>query len=132
MGRAVVHFEIGCQNSAKTQEFYEKLFDWKIEAMGPAAMIAAESGGIGGHITALGHEPNHYTMFYVDVDDLAAYLEKAKALGGKPLVPPVEISTVLLRGCRIPKATQWDCERRRSSVALAHSLHLTEEESADV
>jgi Zn-dependent M28 family amino/carboxypeptidase/predicted enzyme related to lactoylglutathione lyase len=93
MGRAVVHFEIGCQNSAKTQEFYEKLFDWKIESMGPAAMIAAESGGIGGHITALGHEPNHYTMFYVDVDDVAAYLEKAKALGGKTFVPPVEIPT---------------------------------------
>jgi len=93
MGRAVVHFEIGCQNSAKTQEFYEKLFDWKIETMGPAAMIAAESGGIGGHITALGHEPNHYTMFYVDVDDVVAYLERAKALGGKTLVPPVEIPT---------------------------------------
>src|SRR2546429_347748 len=91
MGRAVVHFEIGCQNSGKTQEFYEKLFDWKIEAMGPAAMIAAEPGGIAGHITALGHEPNHHTMFYVDVDDVAADLEKAKPLGGKTLVPPVEI-----------------------------------------
>jgi predicted enzyme related to lactoylglutathione lyase len=42
MGRAVVHFEIGCRDSKKTQEFYKKLFDWKIEAMGPAAMIAAE------------------------------------------------------------------------------------------
>jgi predicted enzyme related to lactoylglutathione lyase len=29
----------------------------------------------------------------VDVDDVAAYLEKAKALGGKTLVPPVEIPT---------------------------------------
>src|ERR1700731_3909192 len=52
MGRPVVHFEIGCKDSAKTQEFYKKLFDWKIEAMGPAAMIAAEAGGITGHITA--------------------------------------------------------------------------------
>src|SRR5437867_8725651 len=60
----------------RSQEFYEKLFDWKIETMGPAAMIAAESGGIGGHITALGHEPNHYTMFYVDVDDVVAYLDR--------------------------------------------------------
>jgi predicted enzyme related to lactoylglutathione lyase len=93
MARPVVHFEIGCKDSAKTQEFYSKLFDWKIEAMGPAAMIAAETGGIGGHITALGHEPNHYTIFYVEVDDVAAYLEKAKALGGKTVVPPVEIPT---------------------------------------
>jgi predicted enzyme related to lactoylglutathione lyase len=93
MGRSVVHFEIGCKDSAKTQEFYKKLFDWKIEAMGPAAMIAAETGGIGGHITSLGHEPHHYTIFYVDVDDVAASLAKAQALGAKTLVPPVEIPT---------------------------------------
>jgi predicted enzyme related to lactoylglutathione lyase len=93
MGRPVVHFEIGCKDIPKTQEFYKKLFDWKIEALGPAAMIAAEAGGIAGHITALGHEPHHYTTFYVDVDDVAAYLEKAKSLGGQMLVPPVEIPT---------------------------------------
>jgi len=29
----------------------------------------------------------------VDVEDVAAYLEKAKALGAKTLVPPVEIPT---------------------------------------
>ena len=74
MGRAVVHFEIGCRDSAKTQEFYSKLFDWKITPMGPAAMIGAEGSGIAGHITALGHEPHHYTIFYVDVDDVAACL----------------------------------------------------------
>jgi len=93
MPHPVVHFEIGCRDSAKTQEFYKKLFDWKIEAMGPAAMIAAEAGGITGHITALGHEPQHYTIFYVGVDDVAAYLDKAKALGAKTLVGPIDIPT---------------------------------------
>jgi len=93
MGRPVVHFEIGCRDSAKTQEFYRQLFDWKIEAFGPAAMIAPENGGVGGHITALGHEPFHYTIFYVDVEDVAAALKKAESLGGKTLVPPVSIPT---------------------------------------
>ena len=93
MGRAVVHFEIGCKDSPKTQEFYRKMFDWKIEAMGPAAMIAGEAGGITGHITALGHEPQHYTIFYVDVDDVAASLHQAESLGGKTLVPPIDIPT---------------------------------------
>ena len=32
----VVHFEIGCKDSAKTQDFYTKLFDWKITQAGPA------------------------------------------------------------------------------------------------
>jgi uncharacterized protein len=93
MTHPVVHFEIGCRDSAKTQEFYKQLFDWKISVLGPAAMIAAESGGIAGHITALGHEPQRYTIFYVGVDDVAAYLEKAGRLGAKTLVGPIEIPT---------------------------------------
>ena len=36
------------QGQREAQEFYKKLFDWKIEALGPAAMIAAEAGGITG------------------------------------------------------------------------------------
>lgn len=50
MGKPVVHFEIGCKDSPKTQRFYHDLFDWKFDVHGPAAMIAAEAGGIGGHI----------------------------------------------------------------------------------
>ncbi|HXC47283.1 MAG TPA: hypothetical protein VNU20_03260 [Candidatus Sulfotelmatobacter sp.] len=38
MGRPVVHFEIGCRNLQKTQEFYSQMFDWKPQPMGPAAM----------------------------------------------------------------------------------------------
>jgi predicted enzyme related to lactoylglutathione lyase len=93
MGRPVVHFDIGCRDSEKTQEFYKKMFDWKIEMFGPAAMIAAEGNGIAGHITSLGHEPYHYTIFYVDVEDVAASLKQAEALGGKTLVPAMDIPT---------------------------------------
>jgi uncharacterized protein len=92
MPHPVVHFEIGCKDSEKTQKFYAKLFDWKIAQQGPAAMIDA-GGGPTGHISALGHEPHHYTIFYVEVEDVQAYLDKAKNLGGKTLVPPVDIPT---------------------------------------
>jgi predicted enzyme related to lactoylglutathione lyase len=93
MPHPVVHFEIGCEDPARTRDFYQSLFDWKIEAMGQAAMIAAEAGGITGHINALGHEPHHYTIFYVGVDDVAAALQKASSLGAKTLVPPTDIPT---------------------------------------
>jgi len=93
MGRPVVHFEIGCRDSAKAQEFYRKMFDWTIAPFGPAAMIAPEAGGVGGHISALGHAPYHYTIFYVDVEDVVAALKKAESLGGKTLVAPVDIPT---------------------------------------
>jgi predicted enzyme related to lactoylglutathione lyase len=93
MPHPVVHFEIGCQNLEKTKEFYAKLFDWNITQQGPAAMIAAEKAGITGHITSLGHEPQQFTHFYVQVDDVGAHLAKAESLGGKTLVPPVDIPT---------------------------------------
>jgi len=93
MGNPVVHFEIACRDFAKTQEFYRNLFEWKIDVQGPAAMVAAGPGGIPGHITAFGHEPHHHTIFYVGVDDVAAYLKRAEGLGGKTLVPPVDIPT---------------------------------------
>ena len=49
--------------------------------------------GIGGYISSLGHEPHHYTIFSVDVEDVAASLKKAESLGGKILVQPVDIPT---------------------------------------
>lgn len=92
MGKPVVHFEIGCRDMAKTEHFFGELFGWKITHEGPAANIDTGTGqGIPGHITSLGHEPQHYTMFYVEVDDIQAHLDKATALGGKTLVPPVKI-----------------------------------------
>jgi uncharacterized protein len=93
-GKPVVHFEIGCRDLEKTGKFYRELFDWSLEQQGPAAVISTGSpAGIGGHMTALGHEPFDYTIFYVEVDDIKGYLSKAQALGGKTIVPPVPIPT---------------------------------------
>lgn len=94
MGQPVVHFEIGCRDRAKTERFFSDLFGWQMQQSGPATLIdTASRRGIPGHITSLGHEPQHYTIFYVEVDDVKAYLEKAVALGGKLLVPPIKIPT---------------------------------------
>jgi uncharacterized protein len=93
-GNPVVHFEIGCKDGPKTTEFFAKLFDWEIQPAGPAAMINTRSrDGIQGHFTSLGHEPHQFVTIYVQVDDPAAYLKRAEALGGKTLVPPVQIPT---------------------------------------
>ncbi|MHC5023300.1 MAG: VOC family protein [Planctomycetota bacterium] len=92
MGAPVVHFEIGCRDSERTQAFYSKLFEWKIDAQGPAAMIDTGGGsGIGGHISALGHESNNYVTVYAEVDDLDATLARATELGGETVIPPTEV-----------------------------------------
>jgi len=92
MPNPVVHFEIGCRDSAQAARFYTSLFGWSTSQMGPAVMVdTLASQGIQGHISALGHEPHHYTIFYVSVDDIVAYLAKAESLGAKTLVPKVDI-----------------------------------------
>jgi hypothetical protein len=93
MAHPVVHFEIGCRDRARTAQFFSDLFGWHIQD-GPAGTIdTGGTGGIPGHITSLGHEPQHYTAFYVEVEDVQAYLDKAVALGGKIVVPPIKIPT---------------------------------------
>jgi predicted enzyme related to lactoylglutathione lyase len=94
MSNPVVHFEIGCRDSAGASQFYASMFGWTGTPMGPATLI--ETGlkeGIQGHFTTLGHEPFHYTIFYVQVEDINAYLAKAESLGGKTLVPKIDIPT---------------------------------------
>jgi predicted enzyme related to lactoylglutathione lyase len=94
MAHPVVHFEIGCRDQVKTEHFFGELFGWQMQRSGIASTIDTGSQqGVPGHITSLGHEPQHYTIFYVEVDDVQAYLDKAASLGGKMLVPPVKIPT---------------------------------------
>jgi hypothetical protein len=91
MAHAVVHFEIGCKDKAKTAAFYEGVFGWKVD-LGPAGLIDTGSkSGIQGHMAALGHEPHQFTHFYIETDDVAATLKQVEAAGGKTVVPPVEI-----------------------------------------
>ncbi len=92
MGKPVVFFEIGCDDRAKTSSFYSQLFDWNITDTGMSAEINTGSDmGIAGHFVSLGHDPHQYVTVYVQVEDVAATLAQAVALGGKTIVPPVDI-----------------------------------------
>lgn len=89
MPSPVVHFEIGCRDSARTKAFFAGLFGWSIDAHNQIG--AAAPGGIGGHITSLGHEPHNYVTFYAEVDDVQNSIDLAVSLGGKKVVGPVPI-----------------------------------------
>jgi len=91
MGRPVVYFEIACQDRPKTEAFYAELFDWELRREEMSTGVVPGEGGIGGHIVAYGHEPLRQTIFYVGVEDLRATLDRAESLGGKTLVPPIDI-----------------------------------------
>lgn len=82
----VVHFEIGCRDLAATKDFYHKMFDWPIDEHFQIA-----EAGLPGHLASLGHEPQHYTLFYIHVEDVAAAIAKAESLGGKKIVGPITL-----------------------------------------
>jgi len=89
MSNPVMYFEIGCRSLDKGIDFYKSLFDWHFHGN----HLDTGEGGIGGHVNSLGHEPHNYTIFYVQVDDIPATLEKVAGLGGKPIVGPIEIES---------------------------------------
>lgn len=97
MGNPVVYFEIAGKNGEKLNDFYCSIFGWKTDKnpYGGTYMVDSQSddAGIPGHIFPVTEDTdfdNHVT-FYVEVDDLQAYLDKAESLGAKTLIPPQEI-----------------------------------------
>jgi predicted enzyme related to lactoylglutathione lyase len=97
MGAPVVHFEIISKNADQLQKFFSELFDWKIDTNNPQGygLIDTQAeggipGGIGGPPPGQEDYPGHVT-FYVMVDDPQKYLDRAEKLGGKTLMPPMEV-----------------------------------------
>jgi uncharacterized protein len=91
MAHKVIHFEIQGRDGKKSQEFYSKLFDWKVDANNPMeyGMVSGDAPGIGGGICKAMGPP--LVTFYVSAPDLKAALKKAERLGGKTVLEPQDI-----------------------------------------
>jgi predicted enzyme related to lactoylglutathione lyase len=88
-GNPVIHFEIGCKDLEKTGKFYSDIFGWTRTSIPGGSLVATNNTeGIQGHITSLGHEPHQYITFYIQVEDINAYLSKIEAAGGKKVIGP--------------------------------------------
>ena len=92
MGQPVVHFEIAAKDAKKLQDFYARVFDWDIDANNEWNYGVVTTGGEGGINGGIGQAVNYQgVMFYVQVDDPQAYLDKVTSLGGQTMMPPSEI-----------------------------------------
>ena len=93
MNNPVVHFDIGCRDRNKTNEFFTKLFGWETTDYGPLSkkVDTNSDDGINGYLTALGHEPHNYVMMYIEVEDINQTLKNATELGGQTVIPETEI-----------------------------------------
>ena len=94
MKNPVVWFEVVGKDGDKLRRFYGDLFDWQIQDSGGEqnyGLVAAAEKGIGGGVGASPDGGSGHVTFYVEVDDLSAYLKKAEGLGGSTVMPPTDI-----------------------------------------
>jgi predicted enzyme related to lactoylglutathione lyase len=95
-----VWYELMTTDIEKVVPFYKELLSWEttaaeIEGFGTYTMIQAAGKEIGG-IVPLEPEasiPSHW-LAYVSVPNVDAAVEKAKELGGEPLVPATDIPNI--------------------------------------
>ena len=89
MPNPFVHVELATNDLAKAREFYQNLFDWKLEdtpmADGDSYTligVGENDYGVGGGMmkAPMPGTPSNW-MAYVSVDDVKAATEKAKSLG---------------------------------------------------
>lgn len=114
----VVHFEIHADDLERAKKFYQDVFGWQMQQMGPEfgdyvlvvtgpgpddiakGSVRMEDLGINGGMMkrnapkpAEGMSPMSYVCI-VGVDNIDTYIEKARAAGGKEHMPKTDIPNV--------------------------------------
>jgi predicted enzyme related to lactoylglutathione lyase len=94
VGAPVKWFEIATSGSEEVGAFYSNVFGWKLQPL-EGGYTLVETGGDGGIPGGIGgaEGPNQVT-FYLEVDDLQAYLDRVEQAGGKVVVPVTELPMV--------------------------------------
>lgn len=91
--RNISHVEIPSRDFEESAAFYRGLFGWKMTPIPEAHYTVWESGeGARGGFSPLGdHVKPGDVLIYVDSDDIAADLNKARALGAEIIQERTEI-----------------------------------------
>ncbi len=96
MGNPFVHMELSTGDVGAAKKFYKKLFDWKLDTLGPEmgnyTLINTGSKTSGGGIAAkmMPEQPTAW-LVYAEVKSVKKTMAKAEKAGGKPVLPYQEI-----------------------------------------
>src|SRR5262245_33144345 len=94
MGDPVVQWQILTKDPETAERFYTSLFDWKVNADNPLRyrrLQTNHSRGIDGGIWAAPEAGHSMVQLFVEVNDVAGYIEKAVQLGARVLISPQKL-----------------------------------------
>ena len=100
MAHPIAYFEIvGGDDPAVQQRFYTELFGWQVDPVESTgdAYARVTGAGVAGGIGAFQGGPSYVTV-YVQADDPAAALERARALGAEVVMEAREVSPGVTAG----------------------------------
>ncbi|MFN2460625.1 MAG: VOC family protein [Candidatus Velthaea sp.] len=102
----VIHFEIVTKDADALSAFYERAFEWTMDAAAypgggagiPKYIVARPTGeeipsgyGINGGIGGAMEGYDGHVTFYIRVDDVEAALQKVESLGAKRMMGPEQV-----------------------------------------
>ncbi|MGO9903775.1 MAG: VOC family protein [Solirubrobacteraceae bacterium] len=96
MPHPIVHAEIRSSDPDATREFFAELFGWRYSDGAYPGYTFVATGAEGGPPTAISplQGPADQVLFFVGVEDVAAALSQAEALGGSVVQPAQEVPGV--------------------------------------
>lgn len=118
----VVHFEMGYNDKARMIKFYETVFGWKTQVMGPemGEYVVAQTtktdddgmvqtpGNINGGFYQKTDDPSsHPPSVVIAVDDIKAAMEEVKKAGGKIFGSRDEKGGKSMESMEIPGVGLW-------------------------
>jgi predicted enzyme related to lactoylglutathione lyase len=94
MGQPLKRWQIIAKNPDQAAEFYCKLFGWSVNTDNPLGYRTIDTqseDGVKGGVWPCPPEGHPIVVLYIAVDDVAAYVEKARRLGGSVIIPPQKL-----------------------------------------
>lgn len=91
--------ELHAGNGPEAWEFYSKMFGWTVEHdmdmndLGVYRIFSTGDGMAGGMMTKMADCPVPFWLYYINVDDINAAVDRAKANGGQLLMGPHQVPT---------------------------------------
>ncbi|MDQ2750454.1 MAG: VOC family protein [Actinomycetota bacterium] len=90
MANEVNYFEIGSPEPEAAREFYGALFDWEVGAPSMPARYSMVNQSAGGLWDTSNLGGARYAIFYVQVEDVTAAIDRAQELGAAVVLPFID------------------------------------------